>query len=308
MVQLVLVVVFGVGIAGCVPSRAASQVRYEVSVVAAGGPVGTLVVVTEDGGSESRLRQWTLDERGRIATDHGSPLSPAAARAEDCVGTDCYRVVPGELRVEESHDSGATYTTAWQITDRSRARLAKAYGELGDPAIHLSSRSVVVRMVAGGHVVFVANGRDGVLYRDVHGGWRRLGIPMGGEGVYFQRPARLGTEAGLLDPRLIVAVMTILVVLLAGGIAAAVRRRLPPLRAAVVVIIAGAAGAVARSAAGFPDVGMFPGYIYGGMIIVLVLACAAGLAVVVIGTAHTPMTPSQRRPGRESAGCPGPSG
>jgi hypothetical protein len=212
-------------------------------------------------------------------------------RVADCAGVDCYRVIAGQLRVDYSHDGGATYTTAWQVTGATRTALEHDYDRLGDPAVHLSSQSVVVHAVAGGHVVFVGDGRDGVLYRDVRGAWHRLGVPRGGEGAYFQRPPRLATDPKPLDPRPFVAALTGLVVLLAGGVGAAVRRSLTVTRACLLLAIATANGAVAWFAASFPDVGMFPGYVYGVLIIGLTLICAVALAVVVTTVPRRGPTP-----------------
>jgi len=297
MARVALVLAIGVGAAGCQLIPGANAITYEVSAVAPGEAAGNvLVTVAEYGAGGPNLRQWTLDDRGQIAPGQ-RPSPPAPPQVEDCAGMDCYRVVTGQLQVQESHDSGATYTTVWQVAGHTRRELASAYDGLGDPAIHLSSRAVVVHATAGGHVVFVADGRDGVLYRNVDGTWHRLGIPMGGEGVYFQRPPRLDTDPSGMDPGPLVAAVMVLLVLLVGGVTAGVRRTLPLWRAVVVLVIAAAAGVIAGFAAGFPDVGMFPGYVSGGMIILATLLCAAGLAVVVAAAARKPSTRPRERTG-----------
>jgi hypothetical protein len=87
----------------------------------------------------------------------------------------CFRVVPGHLRVEETVDGGATWATAWEVTDRQRRRLAANYDRLGDLDTHLSSRAIlVVPGAAGQYTVLVANGRDGMARRDPDGRWHRV--------------------------------------------------------------------------------------------------------------------------------------
>jgi hypothetical protein len=62
------------------------------------------------------------------------------------------------------------------VSDRARARLAAdSYPELTDVSSWLSSRSLVVRSAAGGgHVVLVANGRDGLARRAPDSTWERV--------------------------------------------------------------------------------------------------------------------------------------
>jgi hypothetical protein len=70
---------------------------------------------------------------------------------------------------------------------------AGGYYLRGDPVVHVSSTSVVVLRAPDGHVVYVANGRDGLLFRDVSGRWQRLGFPVlndAGE-VVFDPPTRM---------------------------------------------------------------------------------------------------------------------
>lgn len=132
--------------------------------------------ISVDGGES-----WRPTEPGEadaIAAARGYPLADLA-----CVPyqeTHCYRVVPGQLRVEETRDGGFTWTTSWEITDEQRETLFAHYPSLGDPARHLSSRAVAVVQLEGlrNHVVVVANGRDGfAVYDDRYGQWRRIGFP-----------------------------------------------------------------------------------------------------------------------------------
>jgi len=102
-------------------------------------------------------------------------------RTQACLPDDstvCYRVVRGHLRVEHTRDGGVTWTTTWEVTDEQRDRLALHYPGLDDPAVDLSSRSVMVYPTDGRHVVVVANGRDGYALRDVDGHWHRIGFGM----------------------------------------------------------------------------------------------------------------------------------
>ncbi len=88
----------------------------------------------------------------------------------------CYRVVPGHLRVEETVNGGQSWWIAWSVPDNERRRLGRCYQDLGEPAKHLSSRSLAVAAVPGGHAVVVANGRDGYAVRAPDGTWTRTGF------------------------------------------------------------------------------------------------------------------------------------
>jgi hypothetical protein len=144
----------------------------------------------------------------------------------------CFRVVPGHLRVEESEDGGASWRTAWEVSEPERARLAAEYAEIEDVAEYLSSRVLVVRdQPQGGLVVLVANGRDGLARRDAAGRWARIGF-----GVTVE-PDYVITEA----PKPIPAVNPVTVVKVA---------HLPVALAAIaagVVLVAGTAIAGRRS-------------------------------------------------------------
>ena len=132
---------------------------------------------------------WRLDDHANLVEWAAPSVRPGQPKTQDCAGTDCYRVMPGRLIVQASHDGGQTFVTVWAVTGPAYERLVADYG-----GVRPVSLSVAVRPSGQGPVVFVANGRDGVLYGNTAGVWRRLGVPMGGEGIYFQRPPRLSTD------------------------------------------------------------------------------------------------------------------
>jgi hypothetical protein len=183
------------------------------------------------------------------------------------------------LRVEASGDGGKTYSVAWEVGSGTYTMLADSYPEVGNPTEHLSSRSVVVHEVAGGQVVFVANGRDGLLYRDVHGRWRRLGSPASGEGCcYYQPPLRIGSDPQPLDLTIYAVGVVVVAILLSGGITAMIRWTLPWTGVPAVIVLAVLAAYGTELAGHFPTVGMFPGFIYGVPLILVVLAGGVALA------------------------------
>ncbi|GAA1408972.1 hypothetical protein ACFQZ4_16720 [Catellatospora coxensis] len=224
---------------------------------------------------------------GWLNVDHDGSIEGTAERVflvgsqpSDCAGQVCYRVAPGLLRVESGGDATG-WTTAWEITGTDYEQLAAEYPALGDRAEHLSSRSVVVREVAGGHVVFVANGRDGLLYRSVDGVWHRLGIPMGGEGWHFEEPPRLASEPPPADPSWIVALLVAAMLGVAGLLMMAVRRMW---RGRDVRLTAGAAvggGLLSYGACQVPGAGMFPSAMYATMLITMIVIAA--LVVLLLG-------------------------
>jgi hypothetical protein len=131
--------------------------------------------ISEDGGQT--WRELEPAERERVA----HALRDGPVPELDCVPgrpTDCFRVVPGHLRVEETHDGGFRWTTSWELSDEDRERLARRYPDLGDPREQLASRALVVQPTtsSGRYVVVVANGRDGYLMREESGQWRRIGF------------------------------------------------------------------------------------------------------------------------------------
>ncbi|MDX6742469.1 hypothetical protein [Actinocorallia sp. A-T 12471] len=89
--------------------------------------------------------------------------------------THCYRVVPGRLAVQET-DDGRTWRTAWEVSEGRTDFLRRQSFNRGlDPRIE--SIGLAVQEVAGGHVVLVANGGDGLTLRNAQGEWHRAGFP-----------------------------------------------------------------------------------------------------------------------------------
>ncbi|MER7006161.1 hypothetical protein ABT297_24390 [Dactylosporangium sp. NPDC000555] len=250
----------------------------EVTAVVDGRRPGTVVVHTE---RDARTTRWLVDDTAE-ATDVAGEADEVQdlPRSQDCAGAVCYRVATAALRVEGSGDGGKTYSTAWEITGATYTMLTEIYPQVGNPGEHLSSRSVVVHAVAGGHVVFVANGRDGLLYRDVGGTWRRLGSPASGEGCcYYEPPPRVASDPQPLDLTSYAIVVVVLAILLSGAITAMRRRTLRWTGAVAVVALAGSAGYGTQLAGHYPTVGMFPGFVYGVPIILVMLVGGAALAI-----------------------------
>jgi hypothetical protein len=150
--------------------------------------------VSEDGG-----RTWRDLEPAEVeAVETAVRRDPVPQL--DCVPdrpTHCYRVVQGHLRVQETRDGGFTWTTAWEVPDEDRGRLARHYDDIGDLADYLASRAVVVHPAGepGEYVVVVANGRDGYVIRDPAGVWQRVGF-VADSYPYFTGPKPIGGAGG----------------------------------------------------------------------------------------------------------------
>jgi len=122
---------------------------------------GVVWAIGQDGGVE----------RLELSAEQIAQFHPTT---QSCLGQVCYRVIPGRLRVERSTD-GAHWQVAWEIRDGQYARLARVYPDLGAREDNLSSRNIVVAASGTGYVVYVANGRDGLLRIDADGHWERMG-------------------------------------------------------------------------------------------------------------------------------------
>jgi len=234
---------------------------------------GAVVVTTVRFGQEHR---WLVSDDARLM-EHADADAPAGPGLQSCAGEVCYRAAGTALRVAASTDGGQSYTTAWEVTGKAYATLLRTYPALGDPAAHLASRSLVVHPVPSGHVVFVANGRDGLLYRNADGDWQRLGVPDSGEGCCFFSPTPpLTTDRPATLPRYVVG-LVVTVIVGAGVIAAVRRRRWPAVPAVAALAVLGAY--LAYLGTHMPPVGMFPAWVYGAPIVVGCLAGGPALAV-----------------------------
>ncbi len=256
----------------------------EVTSVVDGNRPGIVVVHTE---RRALTRAWLVDDAGdAVGRASAADEVQGGPRIQDCVRTVCYRVARTALRVEANIDGGNTYSAAWEVSGETYTMLGESYPEVGNPGEHLSSRSVVVHAVPGGHVVFVANGRDGLLYRDVHGAWLRLGSPASGEGCcYYEPPLRISSDPQPRDLTSYAVGVVVVAILLSGGITALVRRRFRWSGVLAVFAVAAMASYGTDLASQFPTVGMFPGFIYGLPLILVILAGGVALAAWFVGGA-----------------------
>ncbi|MEV4655370.1 hypothetical protein [Micromonospora sp. NPDC049301] len=165
--------------------------------------------------------QWAISDDGattwRLATEaeQRRMYDPENPHRQACVPAEprrCYRVVPGQLRVERSDDAGASWRVDWEVSDGRREELARRFPNPGDIHRHFASRELIVySTVDGGHGVLVANGRDGFLRRLPDGEWRRDGFlgQEGPHGTYWSRLPALddgGPGQRQTDVLLVVAV------------------------------------------------------------------------------------------------------
>ncbi|SDY60106.1 hypothetical protein SAMN05421684_0574 [Asanoa ishikariensis] len=249
----------------------------EVTAVVEGERPGTVIV--ENRGRNGGTSYWVVNDTGNalVRTFESPAAAPSVAH---CADTTCYRVARTALRVEASDDGGSTYATSWELGGRAYEKLAESYPNVGNPADHLSSRAVVVHAVQGGHVVFVANGRDGLLYRDVHGAWARLGFPTSGEGCcFYEPPMRTDSKPRSIAVLAIVVAVAVAATLAPPAILAIMRRRTWRWTdIAGLLALAAMAGYGASIAVRFPNVGMFPGIFYGIPLLLAILACGPPIA------------------------------
>ncbi|MEV6931095.1 hypothetical protein AB0M46_42300 [Dactylosporangium sp. NPDC051485] len=275
LVSLVAVGLAALGLRSCNDDLARRNLRQagEVTAVVDAAKPGTVVVHMLRWGREET---WTVDDNGDPG-EGPAEEAPGGPRTRSCAGDACYRVVGDRLRVDESKDGGGTFTTAWQVEGADYDALVRAYPDLGDPARHLVSRSVVAHPAGGGQVVYVANGRDGLLRRAPDGRWTRLGGPDSGEGCCFFDPVpRLASQPPPFDPGPYVIVAVALTVLVTGAVTAARRRRWETFPA--VVALAALAAYLGHVGVHQPGVGTFPGLFYGIPCVLLCLVGGAFLA------------------------------
>ncbi|MER7283596.1 hypothetical protein ABT369_55170 [Dactylosporangium sp. NPDC000244] len=282
------------GLHGFITQLRVQNLRHigEVTEVVEGARPGTVLVRTERSG---RGAWWVVDDRGEPVDAADERQVHSGAMEEGCAAGTCYRVWRGELKVQRSDNGGSgEYRTVWEIAGPAYTVLADGYPGLGDRAEHLASRSIVAHEVPGGHVLFVANGRDGLLFRDAGNAWHRLGAPDSGEGCCFYTPVpRLSTEPAPFDPTWPAAALAAAVVLVSGllsrprsraGTATVVLVPGLPSRprsragTATVLFLATAAAYGAALAVNLPDAGMVPGLLCGTVWALAIVAAGCVLA------------------------------
>ncbi|MGW4500226.1 hypothetical protein ACWENR_16630 [Micromonospora sp. NPDC004336] len=150
--------------------------------------------VSDDAGTT-----WRDPTRGEIEALTGAKRPDTGAVSRGCstaTPTRCYRVVPGQLAVEQSEDGGRSWRRAWGATEAQRAILRRQYPDPGQRGERLATQELTVRDTGDGqHVVLVANGRDGFALRRPDGSWERIGFAGDGKvaGYPFDgRPPALG--------------------------------------------------------------------------------------------------------------------
>ncbi|MEU7941801.1 hypothetical protein [Microbispora bryophytorum] len=166
-------------------------------------------------------------DQGRSWHRWTSPPSEKSSRTSCVPGEPrrCYRVAPPLLRVEQSDDAGATWTTAWEISPSRQRYLNRIYAPYASSD---TARSVAVTVLPAprGHLVAVANGRDGVALRDVSGRWHRLGL-RGYDDLSEQAATPLFDAGEHIEAETGTAYLTALTVLLAALAFAGGWRRSP---------------------------------------------------------------------------------
>jgi hypothetical protein len=178
---------------------------------------------------DRRPWKWLVSDQGgtgwrSMSPDESEAFDAARPRpvvdaTQACVPDDpahCYRVVPGHLQVEETTDGRKTWTVSWEVPDGRRYYLARSLERVGNLSANLSSLALAVHpMPGGGHVVVVANGRDGCAVRDSGGSWRR--VAFGAYGATEVRPAPLSGEPRLIDRELVLMVLLALLAIHIGA-------------------------------------------------------------------------------------------
>ncbi|GAA4936441.1 hypothetical protein [Actinoplanes utahensis] len=153
----------GVAATSAVPYLSAEKVYVSADTIFVG-----------EGWIETR---WSASKDGGVTWSDAPEQTPAAPgpACTRSVPQVCYRVIEDGIGVLRS-DAGGPWTEDWVLTRLERITLNRAYRDtMGIDA--LTSQSIGVQDVPGGHVVVVANGRDGFAVRDVTGTWQRIGFP-----------------------------------------------------------------------------------------------------------------------------------
>lgn len=156
-------------------------------VVVAGDAIRP-AIGTPDGG----WRRLGAADARRLGVDRNRTELPPAHTLACVPGSTghCFRIpgAPGyseaggpprggrSLWVQETLDGGTGWRTVWQVPPERWEFLRRSHGLTGSDDRLLASADILVRPVAGGYQVVVANGVDGLAVRDPDGGWRRVAV------------------------------------------------------------------------------------------------------------------------------------
>jgi hypothetical protein len=239
-----------------------------------------------------------------VSVDDGSTwktttdaVSTAAPQRQACSKADkkiCFRVLDGTIGAQRSADGGQTWTTDWRVSGEDRRTLSRAYPNVGAIDTDLVSTAVAVADTAdGGHVVVLANRRDGFALRDVDGAWTRIGFPE----VSTQNVPALGDKRVEEVAFPFVALGTLVLLLIAlvvGGAAAVARARW---WAGVALILIGCPALMVMAYAGLdPDTYMFYPFL-----LISPVASAIACVAVAAGATSGVVGDGGRRRGRWAA-------
>ena len=154
----------------------------------------------------------------------GKPARQACSAAKPKV---CYRISGDTMAVQRTGDGGNTWTTDWQVGDNDRRKLSRQYPNAAGIDTDFVSVAIAVHDAeAGGHVVVVANRRDGFAERDVDGIWKRIGFPETGydDNVPAIGQVRLEEKGFWYGALATLFALVLALVLVAGAAAASTRR------------------------------------------------------------------------------------
>jgi len=203
---------------------------------------------------------------------NGAALPPeiGPGMGASCLKEHCYRIARNQMKVLRSTDGGETWAVDWQVPAGQVRMLDRA---LPDSHEHepLRSRSLAVLARPAGHVVIVANGRDGVAVRDETGAWRRLGFTddrrlSESAAVPLDRPAGSGAEMWVAA----LAFAWVTLAALAAQVTRRGRRGRP-----IAVALLGGVGALLL--APWPTVVLGPAPLLGAALLISMMIAAGGL-------------------------------
>ncbi|MEV4276352.1 hypothetical protein [Actinoplanes xinjiangensis] len=177
---------FGVAATSATPTPTATAVVVEgdaVYLVAHDEGHAPAWSVSRDGGrtfvDTDPLPAWRRPGDPGASASYGvAPSAPVAVGTSDCARSTpviCYRVADENRIAVESRTGDGPWQEYWSLSRAQWSALKQGYPY--EDSTHLSSNGLAVLDVPGGHVLVVANGRDGFAVRDEAGSWRRIGFP-----------------------------------------------------------------------------------------------------------------------------------